>query len=97
MSERKSISLSVNDGDLLKGFSWDSDKKAIGNVVIFEGMEEHVSRYDDFAKFLNKNGYNACWELNSPTECKYHAEQICHTEITEITEKILAESAETAD
>ena len=58
MSERKSISLSVNGGDLLKGFAWDSDKTAIGNIVIFEGMEEHVSRYDDFAKFLNKNGYN---------------------------------------
>ena len=58
MSERKSISLTVNGGDLLKGFSWESDVKAIGNVVIFEGMEEHVSRYDDFAKFLNKNGYH---------------------------------------
>ena len=38
MSERKSISLTVNSGDLLKGFSWESDVKAIGNVVIFEGM-----------------------------------------------------------
>ena len=58
MSERVSISLTVNGGDILKGFSWKSDKEAKGNVVIFEGMEEHVSRYDDFAKFLNKNGYN---------------------------------------
>ena len=58
MSERKSISLTVNDGDLLKGFSWESDIKPVGNVVIFEGMEEHVSRYDDFAKFLNKNGFH---------------------------------------
>ena len=55
MSERKSISLKVNGDDLLKGFAWDSDINAIGNVVIFEGMEEHVSRYDTFAKFLNKN------------------------------------------
>ena len=58
MSERKSISLTVNGGDLLKGFSWSADKEAKGNVVIFEGMEEHVSRYDAFAKFLNENGYN---------------------------------------
>ena len=58
MSERKSISLTVNGGDLLKGFSWESDIKAVGNVVVFEGMEEHVSRYDAFAKFLNKNGYH---------------------------------------
>ena len=58
MSERVSISLTVNGGDILKGFSWKSDKEAKGNIVIFEGMEEHVSRYDDFAKFLNKNGYN---------------------------------------
>lgn len=58
MSEKRSISLSVNDGDILKGFAWDSDRSALGNVVIFEGMEEHVSRYDAFAKFLNENGYN---------------------------------------
>ena len=58
MSERKSISLKVNDNDILKGFFWESNGKAIGNVIIFEGMEEHVSRYDEFAKFLNKNSYN---------------------------------------
>ena len=58
MSERVSISLTVNEGDVLKGFSWASNGKAKGNVVIFEGMEEHVSRYDEFAKFLNENNYN---------------------------------------
>ena len=58
MSKRKSISLKVNETDTLKGFAWESDDTAKGNVVIFEGMEEHVSRYDEFAKFLNKNGYN---------------------------------------
>ncbi len=35
MSERKSISLTVNGGDLLKGFEWAADKEAKGNVVIF--------------------------------------------------------------
>ena len=44
MSERVSISLTVNEGDVLKGFSWASNGNAKGNVVIFEGMEEHVSR-----------------------------------------------------
>ena len=58
MSEKVSISLTVNGGDVLKGFSWASDIEAIGNVVIFEGMEEYVARYDAFAKFLNENGYN---------------------------------------
>ena len=58
MSEKVSISLTVNGGDVLKGFSWASDIEAIGNVVIFEGMEEYVARYDSFAKFLNENGYN---------------------------------------
>lgn len=30
----------------------------IANIVIFEGMEEHASRYDKFALELNKEGYN---------------------------------------
>ena len=58
MSQRVAIALRVNKEDILKGFSWGSETKAKGNVVIFEGMEEHVTRYDDFAQFLNKNGYN---------------------------------------
>ncbi len=30
----------------------------IGNVVIAHGMMEHIERYDEFAKYLNKNNYN---------------------------------------
>lgn len=33
------------------------DAKA--SVVISHGMAEHPERYDDFAKYLNKNGFNA--------------------------------------
>ena len=58
MSQRVEIALRVNKEDILKGFVWSSEGKPKGNIVIFEGMEEHVSRYDDFAQFLNKNGYN---------------------------------------
>ena len=58
MSARKSISLKVNEQDYLKGSFWECDTTAIGNVIIFEGMEEYVARYDEFAKFLNKNGYH---------------------------------------
>lgn len=44
-------------GDLLKGHIWKIDN-AKANIVIVTGMEEHSARYDDFAMFLNKNGYN---------------------------------------
>ena len=47
---------SVN-GDELIGTKWIADN-AIGNVVILTGMECHAGRYDDFAAFLNSNGYN---------------------------------------
>ena len=51
------LSLEVLEGRTLKGFTWKA-KKPKGHIVIFEGMEEHVSRYDGFAKFLNENGYS---------------------------------------
>ena len=53
----ENLSLEVLDGQTLKGFTWKA-KKPIGHIVIFEGMEEHVSRYDGLAKFLNENGYS---------------------------------------
>lgn len=55
--ERKQISIKTVNGDTLFGFSWETEKpEAV--VVIATGMEEASYRYDDFAKFLNKNGYN---------------------------------------
>lgn len=55
--ERKPISIKTVNGDTLFGFAWESEKpEAV--VVIATGMEEASYRYDDFAKFLNKNGFN---------------------------------------
>lgn len=51
------IALKVNETDLLKGRIWET-KNAVGNVVIFQGMEEYGLRYSEFADFLNANGYN---------------------------------------
>lgn len=59
-------------GDTIKGYAWTIDKPK-ANVVIVTGMEEYAFRYDDFAKFLNKNGYDVyCMDqygqgLNAPT------------------------------
>ena len=55
--ERQSISIKTINGDILFGFAWECEKPE-GVVVIATGMEETSYRYDDFAKFLNKNGYN---------------------------------------
>ena len=55
--KRKSISIKSVNNDILFGFAWECEKPE-GVVVIATGMEECAYRYDDFAKFLNKNGYN---------------------------------------
>ena len=55
--ERQSISIKTVNGDHLFGFAWEVEKPE-GVVVIATGMEETSYRYDDFAQFLNKNGYN---------------------------------------
>lgn len=39
------------------GQSWEI-KKPKANIIIFEGMEEYVARYDKFAQQLNKEGYS---------------------------------------
>ena len=51
------IKFDTRFNDEIKGYAWNV-AKPIGNVVIVTGMEEHASRYDDFALFLNKHGYN---------------------------------------
>ena len=55
--ERQSISIKTVNGDHLFGFAWEVEKPE-GVVVIATGMEEVSYRYDGFAQFLNKNGYN---------------------------------------
>lgn len=47
----------ANDGKQIFCTLWDNVKQPIGVVQIIHGMDEHVSRYDRFAKFLNKNGF----------------------------------------
>lgn len=54
---RKEIVLKTVNNDMMHGFAWECAKPE-GVVVIVTGMEEHASRYDDFANFLAKNGYN---------------------------------------
>ena len=40
----------------LRGVIWDEVKKPIATVQIFHGLVEYHARYDETAKFLNKNG-----------------------------------------
>ena len=54
---REKVKMTLRNGEELFGYSW-TIEKPIANVVILTGMEEHSLRYDNFASFLNDNGYN---------------------------------------
>lgn len=54
---RQRINLELNDHENLFGYFWKSENP-IANVIIITGMEEHSLRYDDFATYLNKEGFN---------------------------------------
>ena len=54
MSEPVQFSF-TNEQDTLLGLKWIVDESKF-NVILMEGMEEHCSRYDYFAKFLNERG-----------------------------------------
>ncbi len=45
------------DGTNIQCYLWDDVRNAKGVVQIAHGMAEHARRYDNFATFLNKNGY----------------------------------------
>lgn len=47
----------ARDGKRLVCTLWNKVKRPVGIVQIIHGMDEHVRRYDRFAKFLNRNGY----------------------------------------
>ena len=47
----------VRDGKELSVVFWDSVPAPVAVVQILHGMSEHVERYDDFAKELNKAGF----------------------------------------
>lgn len=53
----ESTRLTLKNGLVLKGLKWVVAAPSF-NVVIVEGMEEHTSRYDDFAHYLNDNHIN---------------------------------------
>lgn len=45
------------DGKELYTYLWDDVKEPRAVVQLCHGMCEHLGRYNDFARFLNKNGY----------------------------------------
>lgn len=45
------------DGTVLQCYLWNEVRAPKGVVQISHGMAEHARRYDNFAQFLNKNGY----------------------------------------
>lgn len=45
------------DGTVIQCYLWDDVRNAKGVVQISHGMAEHARRYDDFANFMNANGY----------------------------------------
>lgn len=53
----KYIKFTSFDGTILQAYLWDEVKQVKGVVQISHGMAEHARRYDDFAKYLNANGY----------------------------------------
>jgi len=57
MAQAEKIELISRNGDTLLGLSWKTNNSR-ANVIIMEGMEEHCSRYDYFAQYLNKEGFD---------------------------------------
>ena len=51
------IAFTARDGKKLICSLWNNVTRPIGVVQIIHGMDEHVGRYERFAKFLNKHGY----------------------------------------
>ncbi len=45
------------DGNKIYCYLWDNVKAPKGVVQIIHGMAEHATRYDEFAKYLNKRGF----------------------------------------
>lgn len=54
---RKENFIKGTKGSHLHIMSWHPDSEPIGVVQILHGMAEYGERYEDFAKFLSKNGY----------------------------------------
>ena len=52
-----SLKLDAFDGQKISLNIWDDVKEKVGVVCISHGMAEYAERYDDFARFLNCNGF----------------------------------------
>lgn len=53
----ETLEFKLKCGCIKKGESWKIENPK-ANIVIFEGMEEHLARYDKFAQYLNKKGFS---------------------------------------
>jgi len=53
----KELTFIASDGKKLTCGLWDRVTRPVGVVQIIHGMDEHIRRYDRFAKFLNTRGY----------------------------------------
>ena len=54
----KIIDFKVGEGQISKMYVWDDVRDQTKGVVqLVHGMAEHMGRYHNFAKFLNRNGY----------------------------------------
>ena len=53
----KTEKFTSHDGTVLQCYLWADVRNPKGVVQISHGMAEHARRYDNFATFLNKNGY----------------------------------------
>ena len=53
----KEFLLNTFDATEIACYCWDEVKNPVGVVQIAHGMGEHCGRYDNFASFLNANGY----------------------------------------
>ena len=53
----KNVKFESFDGTVLQCYVWEEVRNPKAVVQIAHGMAEHARRYDDFANFLNANGY----------------------------------------
>ncbi|MBD5092610.1 MAG: alpha/beta hydrolase, partial [Clostridiales bacterium] len=53
----KNVKFESFDGTVLQCYVWEDVRNPKAVVQIAHGMAEHARRYDDFASFLNANGY----------------------------------------
>lgn len=56
MEDSKTTFVSFDDTEIAY-YTWNQVENPVGVVQIAHGMGEHCGRYNDFASFLNKNGY----------------------------------------